>query len=347
MPDAKPLPPVPTLSPVTELSLDLPVRPRRLRHPGLRPLLQRVILRRRDVIVPVFVREGTCIRHEVASMPGVFQMSVDVAVPWLAKRAEEGFGSYLIFGVVDRHTKDAVGSPALNPDNVVCRLLRAVTEGGIPMAGVTDLCFCEYTSHGHCGPLMPDGQTVANDATVARLVAQAINHARAGAAVVAPSGMMDGTIAALRSGLDAAGFEGVSLLAYAVKYASAFYGPFRDAADSAPSFGDRRSYQMDPARGVDEAVLEATLDVEQGADMVMVKPAGAYLDVIRAVREQVRVPVVAYQVSGEYAMLEAAARNGWLDRDRAVVESLLAIKRAGADLVISYYAELLAKLVER
>ncbi|HLZ07188.1 MAG TPA: porphobilinogen synthase, partial [Chloroflexota bacterium] len=185
--------------------------------------------------------------------------------------------------------------------------------------------------------------TVINDQTVERLVCQAVNHARAGAAVVAPSGMMDGTVGALRTGLDAAGFSDVSILAYSVKYASAFYGPFRDAADSAPAFGDRRSYQMDPARGIDEALLEARLDVEQGADMVMVKPAGPYLDVIRAVREKVEVPVVAYQVSGEYAMLEAAARNRWLDRDRAVIESLLSIKRAGADLIISYYAELVAK----
>jgi porphobilinogen synthase len=176
-------------------------------------------------------------------------------------------------------------------------------------------------------------------------VKQAVNHARAGASVIAPSGMMDGTVGALRRGLDEAGFADVSILSYSIKYASAFYGPFRDAADSAPAFGDRRSYQMDPARGIDEALLEAHLDVEQGADMVMVKPAGAYLDVIRAVRERVNVPVVAYQVSGEYAMLEAAARNGWLDGDRAVLESLLAIKRAGADLIITYYAERLAKLI--
>jgi len=225
--------------------------------------------------------------------------------------------------------------------------LRAVKGQGIAMVGITDLCFCEYTSHGHCGQMTADNATVRNDATVDRLVRQAVNHARAGAAMVAPSGMMDGTVGALRRGLDAVGFVDVSVLAYSVKYASAFYGPFRDAADSAPSFGDRRSYQMDPARGIDEALLEARLDVEQGADMVMVKPAGAYLDVIRAVREEVRVPVVAYQVSGEYAMLEAAARNGWLDHDRAVLESLVAIKRAGADLIITYYAELLAKLVER
>jgi porphobilinogen synthase len=328
-------------------SLDLPIRPRRLRHPLLRPLLQRVQLRRRDVIVPVFVREGAGVRQEVPSMPGVFQMSVDVAVPWLAARAEEGFGAYLVFGVIDRAKKDAVGSPALDPDNVVCRLLRETKRQGVAIAAITDLCFCEYTSHGHCGPLTADQATVENDATVRRLVQQAVNHAKAGATVVAPSGMMDGMIAALRAGLDAAGFADVSLLSYAVKYASAFYGPFRDAADSAPAFGDRRTYQMDPARGTDEAVREALLDVEQGADLVMVKPAGPYLDVLSAVRRAVRVPVVAYQVSGEYAMLEAAARNGWLDRERAAVESLLAIRRAGADLVITYYAELLAKVIER
>jgi porphobilinogen synthase len=249
--------------------------------------------------------------------------------------------------VIERARKDAMGSPALDEDNVVCRLLRAVKQAGVAMAGVTDLCFCEYTSHGHCGPMTADGSTVKNDETVERLVRQAVNHARAGAAVIAPSGMMDGAVAALRKGLDGDGFTDVSILSYAVKYASAFYGPFRDAADSAPAFGDRRGYQMDPARGADEAVLEATLDVEQGADMVMVKPAGPYLDIVSAVREYVRVPVVAYQVSGEYAMLEAAARNGWLDRERAVLESLISIKRAGADLVITYYAELVAKLIER
>jgi porphobilinogen synthase len=327
--------------------LDLPIRPRRLRTPALRPLLQRVTLRRSDVIVPIFVREGTDVRQEVASMPGVFQMSVDVALPWLQRRAEEGFGAYLVFGVIDRAKKDPPGSAALDEDNVVCRLLREAKARQLPMAGITDLCFCEYTSHGHCGPMSDDGSTVKNDETVHRLVRQAVNHAKAGAAVVAPSGMMDGTVAALRRGLDAAGFVDVSILAYAVKYASAFYGPFRDAADSAPAFGDRRSYQMDPARGVDEALLEARLDVEQGADMVMVKPAGPYLDVVSAVRHAVNVPVVAYQVSAEYAMLEAAARNGWLDRERAVLESLVAIKRAGADLVITYYAELLAKLIEK
>ena len=325
---------------------DLPIRPRRLRRdPKLRQMLQRVVLRRSDIIVPVFVREGTQVRQEVPSMPGVYQMSPDVAIPWLARRAEEGFGAYLVFGVIDRSKKDAVGSAALDEDNVVCRLIREATSRQIPMVGITDLCFCEYTSHGHCGPLNEDQSSVRNDETVQRLVQQAVNHARAGAAVVAPSGMMDGAVGALRHGLDAQGFIDVSILAYSVKYASAFYGPFRDAADSAPALGDRRSYQMDPARGVEEALLEARFDVEQGADMVMVKPAGPYLDVISAVRHSVQVPVVAYQVSGEYAMLEAAARNNWIDHDRAVLESLLAIKRAGADLIVSYYAELLVKLI--
>ena len=310
-------------------------------------MLQGVQLRRSDVIVPVFVREGTNVRQEVASMPGVFQMSVDVALPWLAARAEEGFLSYLVFGVIDRAKKDAMGSAALDEGNVVCQLLRKAREQKLPMAGITDLCFCEYTSHGHCGPLTDDKGTVKNDETVERLVRQAVNHASAGAAVIAPSGMMDGTVAALRRGLDRAGFTDIAILSYAVKYASAFYGPFRDAADSAPEFGDRRGYQMNPSRGLDEALREARLDVEQGADMVMVKPAGPYLDVVSAVRRAVDVPVVAYQVSGEYAMLEAAARNGWLDADRSVLESLVAIKRAGADLIITYYAERLAKLLSR
>src|SRR3954471_6053657 len=328
--------------------LDLPIRPRRLRlRPEVRAMLQRVTLRRSDFIVPVFVTEGGGVRREVASMPGVFQMSVDVAATWLAKRAEEGFNAYLIFGVIERAKKDPAGSVALDGDNVVCRLLREVVRQQIPMAGITDLCFCEYTSHGHCGPLTADGGTVKNDETVERLVTQAVNHARAGAAIIAPSGMMDGTIGALRRGLDAAGFTDVALLAYAVKYASAFYGPFRDAADSAPAHGDRKSYQMDPARGLDEALLEARLDVEQGADLIMVNPAAAYLDVIAACRRAFNVPMVAYQVSGEYAMIEAAAQKGWIDRDRILLESLTAIKRAGADLIITYYAEVLAKLLDR
>jgi porphobilinogen synthase len=330
------------------MSFDLPFRPRRLRQqPQLRAMLSQVAPRRADFIVPIFVRDGTAVRQEIPSMPGIFQMSVDVATDFLAERAAEGFLAFLVFGVIDRSRKDAVGSAALDDQNVVCRLLRSVKEQKIHMAGITDLCFCEYTSHGHCGVLSDDKSTVHNDATVERLVKQAINHARAGAAVIAPSGMMDGTVAALRRGLDESGFEDIAILSYAVKYASAFYGPFRDAADSAPEFGDRRSYQMDPARGVDEAILEATSDVRQGADMVMVKPAGPYLDIIAAVRREVHVPLVAYQVSGEYSMLEAAARNGWIDHDRAVLESLTAIRRAGADLIITYYAQRVATLLQK
>jgi porphobilinogen synthase len=316
---------------------DLTVRPRRLRlDPRLRTSLHRVSLRPSDFIVPVFVCEGTGVRREVASMPGVYQLSVDLAREWIAGLSRKGVCGYIAFGVIDRAAKDDAGSAALDEGNVVCQLLHATRD--LPIVPITDLCFCEYTKHGHCGPMTRDGRTVDNDATLPGLVRQAVNHAKAGARVIAPSGMMDGTVAALRRGLDAAGFSDVAILSYAVKYASAFYGPFRDAADSAPAFGDRRGYQMDPARGPDEAIREALLDVDQGADMIMVKPAAAYLDIIAAVRQRVRVPMVAYQVSGEYAMLQAAIRNGWLDK-RAITESLLAIKRAGADLIISYFAE--------
>ncbi len=284
-------------------------------------------------------------RREVSSMPGVYQMSVDVAADWLEQRAKEGFAAYLVFGVIDKCRKDARGSHALDPENVVCRLLWEMKGRKIGMVGITDLCFCEYTSHGHCGILAEDGSTVQNDATVKLLVEQAMNHARAGADVVAPSGMMDGTVGALRRGLDAAGFQQVAILAYSVKYASAFYGPFRDAADSAPQFGDRKAYQMDPARGVEEAIRETLLDIEQGADLVMVKPGMPYLDVLAAVKKAVQVPVVAYQVSGEYSMLESTARQGWLDRDAAVVESLLAFKRAGASLIISYFSDVAVRML--
>jgi porphobilinogen synthase len=329
-------------------SADLPIRPRRLRlHAPLRGGLSEVRLSRGDFIVPVFVRDGSNVKREVSSMPGVFQMSVDVAADWLGELAEQGFAAFIAFGVIDPQRKDPAGSAALDEGNVVCRLLREAKSRKIPMAAISDLCFCEYTSHGHCGILKADQSTVDNDATLPRLVQQALNHARAGADLVAPSGMMDGAVGALRLGLDAAKFSDVAILSYSVKYASAFYGPFRDAAKSAPQFGDRRSYQMDPARGIREAIYEAELDVRQGADMVMVKPAGPYLDVIAAVRKKVTVPLVAYQVSGEFAMLEAAAKNGWLDRDAAAIESLLAIKRAGADLIISYFAPLLSKILPR
>ena len=324
---------------------DLLVRPRRLRQqPQLREMLRRVELRRIDVIAPVFVCEGQGVRRPIASMPGVSQMSVDVAADWLAARADNGFKAFMPFGVIDAGKKDAAGSESLRETNVVCRLVRAAKERHLAMAAVTDLCLCEYTDHGHCGPLTDDRGDVDNDATLELLAKQAVNHARAGADVIAPSGMMDGMVAAIRGALDAAGFDHVPILSYAVKYASAYYGPFRDAADSAPAFGDRRSYQMDPAGGLDEALREVDLDVAQGADMVMVKPAGPYLDVLAAVRRRVNVPVVAYQVSGEYSQIAAAAANGWIDEGRVVIESLTAIKRAGADLIICYWAELLERL---
>jgi porphobilinogen synthase len=324
----------------------MPIRPRRLRlAASLRESLAEVRLHRKDIIVPLFVRDGTGVKQEIPSMPGIHQMSVDVAVDWLAQRAQEGFVAYLVFGVIDRATKDAQGSAALNPRNVVCRLLRQVKTRQIPMIGITDLCFCEYTSHGHCGILSDDRTTVLNDLTVGKLVEQAINHVQAGAGIIAPSGMMDGAVGALRHGLDSSGFTDVAILSYSIKYASAFYGPFRDAADSAPQFGDRRSYQMDPARGVKEAIHEAELDIQQGADLIMVKPAMPYLDILAAVRQAVHVPVVAYQVSGEYSMLEAAARNGWIDRDAAIMESLHSIKRAGADMIISYFSDAAARLL--
>ncbi|MDP9172588.1 MAG: porphobilinogen synthase [Planctomycetota bacterium] len=326
--------------------INLPQRPRRLRlSPQLRAGLSSVRLLRRDIILPVFVRDGTNVRKEVESMPGVFQMSVDVALHWLAERASEGFGAYLVFGVIEKSKKDATGSAALDPENPVCRLLRQAQAQKLPMTAITDLCFCEYTSHGHCGVLGDERSTVDNDLTLAGLAEQAINHARAGADIVAPSGMMDGAVGAIRTALDGAGFSDVAILAYSVKYASAFYGPFRDAADSAPQFGDRRSYQMDISNSVREALREVQLDIEQGADMVMVKPAGPYLDVLAEVRRAVNVPVVAYQVSGEYSMIEAAGRAGWLDRDAAAMESLLSIKRAGADMIISYFGPLCAKLL--
>jgi porphobilinogen synthase len=315
-------------------------RPRRLRlSPLLRGSLAGVRLHRRDLIVPVFACDGAGVKRGIASMPGIYQMSVDVAADWLEQRGKEGFAAFLVFGVIERSKKDARGSHALDPENVVCRLLREMKRRGTGMVAISDLCFCEYTSHGHCGILADDGSTVQNDPTVKLLVEQAINHARAGADVVAPSGMMDGAVGALRRGLDSAGCQQVAILSYSVKYASAFYGPFRDAADSVPQFGDRKAYQMDPARGVEEAIRETLLDIEQGADLVMVKPGLPYLDVLAAVKKAVQVPVVAYQVSGEYSMLESAAQQGWLDRDAAVVESLLALKRAGASLIITYFSE--------
>jgi porphobilinogen synthase len=296
-----------------------------------------------ELVLPVFVKEGIAEPVAVSAMPGVLQHTRDSLRKAAAEAAQAGVGGLMLFGIPT--AKDAVGSAASDEAGITQLALADLgAEVGDAMVVMADLCLCEYTDHGHCGPLTPAGE-VDNDATLARYAAVAVAQAAAGAHVVAPSGMQDGQVGAIRSALDGAGYGGVAILAYAVKYASAFYGPFREAAESAPSFGDRRSYQMDPAGG--GALREVALDVAEGADMVMVKPALPYLDVLSAVRESVDVPVAAYQVSGEMAMLEAAAANGWIDRERAMIETLVGIRRAGADVVLTYWATEVARILGR
>jgi porphobilinogen synthase len=310
-------------------------RPRRLRQREVfRRMVRETVVDVDDLIYPLFAVHGTGVAREVASMPGVFQYSVDRLVKEAAEVAALGIPAVILFGIP--RVKDAAGSEAWDDDGIISRAVRALKDQAPDLAVITDVCLCEYTDHGHCG-LVKDG-VVQNDQTVERLVAEALTHARAGADIVAPSDMMDGRVGAIRRALDAAGFADTPIMAYAAKYASGFYGPFRDAAESTPQFGDRRGYQMDPANA-DEAVREVALDLEEGADIVMVKPAMPYLDIIRRVKDTFRRPLAAYQVSGEYAMLKAAARAGWLDEPRVAMESLTAIKRAGADLIITYYAK--------
>jgi len=295
-----------------------------------------------DLIYPLFVCPGQGVARPVSSMPGVFQHSVDRLVEAAKEAFDDGIPAVLLFGIPER--KDATGSAAWAEDGIVQRALAALKRSLPELVAIADVCFCEYTDHGHCGVL--EGETVANDETVANLARQAVSLARAGADVVAPSDMMDGRVGAIRRALDEAGLADAAILSYAAKFASAFYGPFREAAESAPAFGDRRSYQMDPANGR-EALREVDLDVAEGADMLMVKPALPYLDVVRAVRRRYGHPLVAYQVSGEYAMIHAAAGNGWIDYQRVLMESLLAIRRAGADLIITYGARDAARLLHR
>jgi porphobilinogen synthase len=315
------------------------VRPRRLRRlPLLRELVRETELRPGDFILPLFVRPGRGVRQEIASMPGQFQLSVDRLADEAGAAAELGVRAFILFGIPDR--KDATGSSALDDDGIVQRALRELRRVlADRVLLITDECFCEYTDHGHCGPLAEQGgrTDVDNDATLPQLAAQCVSHARAGADVVAPSGMMDGMVGAVRAGLDAAGFAHVPILSYAAKYASAFYGPFRDAAESPPQFGDRSGYQMDPANA-DEAMREVALDLAEGADVVMVKPALAYLDIVRRVKDRFGVPVAAYNVSGEYAMVKAAAQRNWIDERRVTLEVLTGIKRAGADMILTYHA---------
>jgi porphobilinogen synthase len=318
-------------------------RMRRLRSSeALRGMVRETRLSAADLVMPLFVRPGKDIAREIASMPGQFQLSVDRLVAECREIAALGIPAVLLFGIPS--AKDARGSEGYAANGIVQRAVRAIKKALPDLVVITDVCLCEYTDHGHCG-LVARGH-VDNDATLELLARMAVSHARAGADVVAPSDMMDGRVIRIRAALDAEGFPGVPILAYAAKFASAFYGPFREAAQSAPKFGDRRAYQMDPPN-VREAMREIALDVQEGADMVMVKPALAYLDVIRAARERFDLPLAAYNVSGEYSMIRAAAERGWLDGERAMMETLVAIKRAGADLILTYFAKDAAKGLAR
>ncbi|HEY3885462.1 MAG TPA: porphobilinogen synthase [Vicinamibacterales bacterium] len=314
--------------------LDLRHRPRRLRRTAaIRALVRETRLSPDNFLYPLFVCPGEGRRREVSSMPGVYQLSVDELVKEAAAAKAEGVPGVLLFGLPDE--KDDIGSAAADPEAPVQTAIRALKREVPGMLVVTDVCLCEYTSHGHCGILIDD--EIANDPTVEQLARAAVSHASAGADIVAPSDMMDGRVGRIRETLDGAGFGQVAIMSYAAKYCSAFYGPFRDAAASTPAFGDRRSHQMDPANRA-EALREVALDIDEGADIVMVKPAITYLDVIAKVKEQFGLPTAAYHVSGEYSMLKAAAKNGWIDEPRAMMETLTAIRRAGADIVITYYA---------
>jgi len=318
-------------------------RPRRLRRTdALRKLVRETWLNPSQLVLPLFVRTGERLRQPVESMPGVHETSVDEMLRDAEDAARAGVGGVLLFGLPDH--KDAVGSEAWSDEGPVQRAVRALKRELPELVTITDVCLCEYTDHGHCGVIRRETGEVDNDATLELLAREAVSHARAGADIVAPSDMMDGRVGAIREALDGAGFTDTPILSYAAKFAGAFYGPFREAAESTPQFGDRRAYQMDPANGR-EALREVALDAAEGADMLMVKPAGAYLDIIHAVRERYDLPLAAYQVSGEYAMLKAAAQNGWLDERRAAMESLLGIKRAGADLIITYYAKQAARWI--
>jgi porphobilinogen synthase len=320
------------------------LRLRRLRqHPALRDLVRETELSVRDLILPLFVRHGTNVRQPIGSMPGQAQLTVDHLAAEVREAADLGIPAVLLFGIPEH--KDATGSAAWSDDGIVQQAIRTIKEATPELLVITDLCFCEYTDHGHCGVLVTKGgrTDVDNDPTLEMLARQAVSHAQAGADVIAPSGMMDGMVGAIRRGLDAAGFANTPILSYAAKYSSAFYGPFREAAESAPQFGDRRTYQMDPANGA-EALREVALDLAEGADLIMVKPALSYLDIICRVRQaHPGVPLCAYNVSGEYSMLKAAAANGWLDEKRTTLEILTSIRRAGADMIITYSAKDVAR----
>lgn len=320
-------------------------RLRRLRqNPGVRRMVRETELSPADVIMPLFVRPGENIREEIGSMPGNYQLSPDLLAEEVAEVVKLGIGGVILFGIPAE--KDAIGSDAMSDQGIVPQGLRAARAAAPEALLVTDVCCCEYTDHGHCGIIndKTGRMDVDNDATLDLLAKQAVVHAEAGADVVAPSGMMDGMVGAIRGGLDSAGHTHIPIISYAAKYSSAFYGPFRDAAESPPQFGDRRGYQMDPPNG-DEALREVALDIDEGADIVMVKPALAYLDIIWRVKQAFGVPVAAYNVSGEFSMVKAAAANGWLDERAIALEILTAIHRAGADILITYHAKAAARLL--
>ena len=318
-------------------------RPRRLREsPLLRAMVRETSLRIDDFVYPLFAVHGRGVREPISSMPGQFRLSIDELLKECKDAASMGIPAVLLFGLP--RDKDPRGTEAYAEDGIIQQAVRAVKDTIPDLLVVTDVCLCEYTSHGHCG-VVEDGR-IKNDPTLELIARTAVSHAEAGADLIAPSDMMDGRVAAIREGLDESGFPETPIMAYSAKYASAFYGPFREAADSTPQFGDRRSYQMDPANAM-EAMREVALDVDEGADIVMVKPALPYLDVIARVKGEFGLPVAAYSVSGEYAMLKAAGQLGWLDEDRAVLEALTGIRRAGADIIITYFAKAAARLIEQ
>jgi len=318
------------------------VRLRRLRHnPIVRDMVRETHLRKSDLIYPLFVLPGSGIKNEIKSMPGVYQMSIDVLIEECKEVAALGIPAIILFGIPSH--KDEVGSEAYDDNGIIQQAVRAIKKEVSNLLVITDVCLCEYTSHGHCGLL--HGEEILNDETVELLVKEAISHAKAGADMIAPSDMMDGRVAAIRQGLDENGFSKIPIMSYAVKYSSGYYGPFRDAADSAPAFGDRRSHQMDEANS-DEAIREAESDILEGADIIMVKPAGPYMDIIRRVKDEFNIPIAAYQVSGEYSIIKAGGKLGWIDEQRVMMESLLGIKRAGADIILTYFEKEVAKLLK-
>ncbi|HEY2892811.1 MAG TPA: porphobilinogen synthase [Pirellulales bacterium] len=316
-------------------------RLRRLRHhPGVRRLVQETHLSASQLILPLFVRPGRGIRHAIASMPGHFQLSVDQLPREVEEAAKLGLGGVILFGIPD--AKDAIGSDAMSEQGIVQQAIAQAKKTVPELLIITDVCCCEYTDHGHCGPISDrtGRHDVDNDATLELIATQAATHIRAGADMVAPSGMMDGMVGAIRRRLDGDGFSHAPIMSYAVKYASAFYGPFREAAESAPQFGDRRGYQMDPAAGAGQALREVQLDLAEGADIIMIKPALAYLDILRSVRDYFPgVPLAAYNVSGEFSMVKAAAERGWIDERAVAIESLIAMRRAGAGIILTYWAK--------